>query len=236
MNLTGTRTLVRHSPAPVEERDFLRSWIEMGKALMAPDSSNFCAVTVYPEPRMAGGGVSYWITLPRGGPEIALIQRVNNAPYGSAAWHYLVRPATPGSLYQTMAADDDTPADLRWFPICIGSKGDSFLARLLHWLHVRPRSLEPEAVRNQVRLTGPWTSGLVPFSGIPRDTDYSSLSPQTHPWWFHHVWCAYGVPGQVPNRIGETPQGVLYLPLFQPSDFPGSQAERGLWLDPAWLL
>lgn len=176
MNLTGTRTLVRHSPAPVEERDFLRSWIEMGKPLMAPDASNFCAVTVYPEPRMAGGGVSYWITLPRGGPEIALIQRVNNAPYGSAAWHYLVRPATPGSLYQTMAADDDTPADLRW------SRGRSAGSRGIRTI---PASA-PRLTRGGFTMSGVPTASRARCrtgSGRPRKGCCTCLcsSPRTSP-------------------------------------------------------
>lgn len=238
--LTGSLQMLRLSSTPAGERWTLRSWIEMGKTLMPPDTSNFCAVTAYPEPRPAGGGVSYFIVLPKGGPEIALIQRINNAPYGSPAWHYLVRPGSPGSLYQTMAAEDDTPADLRWFPIAIGSKGGAALAgprsatRRLHLRHGMGE--EPLTVRNQLRITGGWVNGFVPFAGIRRAADYSQYSPATHPWFFAHVWCAYGEAGKVPNRIGETPQGVLFMPIFHPADFAGSQEERGLWLDPAWLL
>lgn len=181
----------------------LKTWREYGKSVVG----NFCAVTLFADSLGKTGGQARWVEL--NGPEIALLQRVNDAPYGSPHWHYLIRE-TNGSLYATVGGvnEDTVGAALHWFIIAIGSG----------------------AVRNSVQPLER-SVNFVRIAGIPKASDYSQYSPQSHPHLFHRVWCDYG------SYIGDTPQGILYMPIFDPaSGFKISLGGDGLWLASDWLV
>jgi hypothetical protein len=69
------------------------------------------------------------------------------------------------------------------------------------------------------------------IGGIPKRSDYSEYSLQSTPWYFHRVYCVYQN-----TRLGDTPAGVIYMPLFDPAGgFKVSKGTQQLWLDGAWL-
>jgi len=188
----------------------LGSYFEAGKR--SPTRSNFCAVTLV---QYAGGfgGQSNWIELKR--PEMDLLLRINGLEsQRSPKWSWLV--GALGSIYLTVNGEEQTaPTVLRWPRIAIGSKGPG--------------------ERNQVKVIG---AGIATDStvwarieGIPKRADYSAYSLQTTPWFFHRVYCIYQN-----TRIGDTPAGVVYMPIFDPaSGFKVSKGPQELWIDGKWL-
>lgn len=181
---------------------------------MAPDTSNFCAVTAFADPLGVTGGQTCWVQLDA--PEIALLQRVNRTDYGEQPWHYLVSPSK--SIYLTTVNDDDDVVQpIHWPRIVIGSG----------------------AIRNVVKVLEE-RGGSKRIEGIPHSADYSPYSPQSHPHLFHRVYCAHGEAGKVPNVIREWPgyatYGALVMPIFDPaSGYKVSAGEQGLWIPSNWL-
>ena len=188
----------------------LGNYFEAGKR--SPTRSNFCAVTLV---QYAGGfgGQSNWIELRK--PEMDLIMRVNGVTsQNDGKWRWLV--GALGTIYLTLNGEEQTEATvLRWPRIAIGSKGDG--------------------ARNQLKVVGAGiaTDGTVwaRVAGIPKSNDYRAYSLQATPWFIHRVYCIYQN-----TRIGDTPAGVVYMPIFDPaSGFKVSKGPPQLWIDGKWL-
>ncbi len=193
----------------------LATYPEAGK--VAPTFSNFCAVTLY-QNAFGSGGQKNWILLK--GPEMDLINRINGITDTSQArWRWLVAPA--GSIYLTLDDEDEHDAtQLRWPRIAIGSKADG--------------------ERNLVRVIGAAVdrkgNTQVRIAGIPKSTDYVDLTPQNIPWAFHNIYCIYQKLRPDEPRIGYTPHGIMYMPIFDPgSGFKVSKGPGELWIDAIWL-
>jgi len=188
----------------------LGSYLEVGKR--SPTPSNFCAVTLV---QYAGGygGQTNWVLLKK--PEMDLLMSINGmADQDDGKWRYLV--SKRGSIYLLLNDEEESAAtELRWPRIAIGSKGDG--------------------ERNLVKVIGAGvgTDGTVfaRIAGIPKSADYSQYTRETTPWFFHRVYCIYQN-----TRIGDTPGGIIYMPIFDPaSGFKVSKGPQELWIDAIWL-
>ncbi len=218
MNIVSTITFPA-GDLPVPELWELKTWNEVGK-ILPEGGSNFCAITVYADPKGVTGGQTCWTQLDA--PEIAFLQALNDAPYRSARWHYLVHEINR-SIYMTVGGvDPDLAASIYEPRIAVASNDN------------------PLFPRNQVLvLQKSATHGRI--AGIPHSSDYSKYSPATHPWLFHRVYCIQfpdqpipPVPGS--GKVMDTPQGVLYKPLLDPaSGYKISLGGDGHWLPLQWL-
>ncbi len=209
-----TVTLVRDQPEwPIGgELWELGSYYEVGK--QPTTRSNFCAVTLV-QYAFGYGGQTNWIML--GQPEMDLIKRINGiTSQRDGKWRWLVGMA--GTIYLTVEdEDEDFATRLRWPRIAIGSLGDG--------------------ERNIVRVTGLAVdekgNTQARIAGIPKSSDYLDISPQTHPWVFHNIYCIYTSPHP---KIGYTPNGIMYMPIFDPaSGFQVSKGPQELWIEGIWL-
>lgn len=203
---------------PEGELWYLKSWLELGKTTSGGDKSNFCALQVFSDSQGKTGGTANWLEVPYAAVR-DVIQRVNHTTYGQVGWHYLVRE-TDGSIYVTIdGANEDMPGvPIRWWFVILGSKEDG--------------------LRNMVKVIegDPLRDRFVRIAGIPKCSDYTIYSPETHPHLFHRVYCAYNN-GSV---IGDTPKyptaGILWMGLFEPSSgFKHSLGSNELWIPSEFL-
>lgn len=197
------------APMPTGTLWYLKSWFEIGKLLSPGDASNFCALGLFDDDVNGSSGQTTWLQCD--GEEVELIQRINNCVYGSDVWHYLCAPS--GRIYRTIdGSNPDIPgASIRWPLIAIGSKGDG--------------------ERNQV-MVSEIANNMAHIVGIPHLPDYGSYNPSTHPWFFHRVYCDYA------NKvIGDTPKGILYMPLFDANDpnYYMGVSKHGMWIPTNFL-
>ena len=190
----------------------LATYFEAGKT--SPTPTNFCAVTLV---QNAGGfgGQTNWVLLER--PELELLKTINGIKdQEERKWHWLV--SEKGSIYLLLPDEEEEHTNkLRWPRIAIGSKGDD--------------------ERNLVKVIGVAVDeeGKVyaRIAGIPKSSDYSEYSVEKTPWFFHNVYCIYTKPNL---RLGYTPHGVMYMPIFDPaSGFQVSKGPNELWIDAIWL-
>jgi hypothetical protein len=207
-------TLVKPQPKWQTAGDIweLATYIEVGKS--APGDSNFCAVTLV-QSAGGAGGQSNWLLLKQ--PELQLLKTVNGInDQKDARWMWLAAPR--GSVYLLLDGESEQDAtQLRWPRIVIGSKADG--------------------ERNLVKVIGAGMDEegtlFARIAGIPQSADYSQYTLEKTPWFFHNIYCIY----QKPNlRIGYTPQGAIYMPIFDPaSGFKVSLGPKELWIDALWL-
>jgi len=65
----------------------------------------------------------------------------------------------------------------------------------------------------------------------PKVPNPKLINPQTHPHLFHRIWCW----NAGSRRFNDTPIGKIYMPLFDPSNFPKfkyrGKLEQGLWIN-----
>lgn len=156
-------------------------------------------------------GVEGWYML--GGPEIALIRRVN--PDQNADWttevkmHWCVWDHVGGVMYAPEREESPIwkAQNLLW-----GSKsalpGEYNLVKVL---------------REE--------NGYSDVERIRKAANYDGLSPSTHPWLFHRVWCTNQA-----GRTYDTPKGKVILPLFDMRDFDHATGDiTGNWARNAYL-